>query len=177
MYTTRLIRLVECDLRAWAPGFRAGVELARDPMSAMQRFMMGPAGFVAVVTWVGDDALGDEPDAPLAMCKIEVSVGYALGLDINPDAILTQAPDPTRPPLAQIVEELRARLLAIRFPADEATGGQFEHTGTAPLTLPEGLTLAAYSIRLQTPALVMQGEPLMYETWPGDPEPDPDPEP
>ena len=133
------------DFDGWVKERRGTLTVAKDPWHALEILCTGPQGIQFILGWGGDEPEGELPQDPLGNNVIELTVAYNLGMEADRDAALMKNRD-DRPSLLKLVNDARARLLAYVFAADEEP--QFlAHAGTAPVTLPEGLPLAAFRIR------------------------------
>jgi hypothetical protein len=149
--TQILKQLVEA-LHHWGHGVKATVTIARDPFNVLEILAATPTGFRLVVHWVGDDNISDLDELPLSDNEIEVILSYNLGLTNRPDLTLIQG-TPDRPPLYDLVDQLRAFVLAIRYPTNQ-TGSYLVYRGTKPYVTPDGIPLAAYRLTFHIQAAV-----------------------
>jgi len=133
------------DFDGWVKERRGTLTVAKDPWHALEILCTGPQGIQFILGWGGDDTEGDQAQEPLGDNVIELTVAYNLGLEADRDAALMKNRD-NRPSLLKLVNDARARLLAYVFAADDEP--QFlAYGGTTPVTVPEGLPLAAFRIR------------------------------
>lgn len=142
-----LTRLVRDDLEGWDAPQAAKVSIAKDPWHVLEILADSPRGLRFIVHWAGEEALGEEPAAPLETQRVEVIVAFALGLRSTPDAALVEN-QPDRPSLLKTVAAVKRRVLEMQFAAD-ASEGLFRYRGTEPVETPEGVPLAAYRLRFE----------------------------
>lgn len=145
MRIDEIVEALRQDMDPWIKKNRGVLTVAKDPYHALEILMAGPQGLHFVLAWGGDDPEGAQAQEPLGNNIIELSVGYALGLEADRDAALMKN-RADRPSLLKLVSDTRSRLLAYVFGADDAP--QFlAYGGTTAVVLPEGIPLAAYKIR------------------------------
>lgn len=145
----RLTRLVRDALKGLnAEGAQPTISVAKDPWNVIEILTDAPRGVRLVVHWAGEEALGDEPAAPLVTQRIEVIVGYALGLRAGVDAALVENLE-NRPALLRLVALVRERVLAMTFTDAYASEGIFRYRGCDPVETPDGVPLAAYRLRFE----------------------------
>jgi hypothetical protein len=141
-----LMKRIAADLRKWRPaGVTPEVQVAKDPWHVLEILTDSPLGLRLVLHWAGEDALGDEDAAPLATQKIEVIVGYSLGLKATPEGTLIDGTS-ARPSLLKFVSDVRQRVLELEFEPG-ASSGLVRYGGCEPFETPEGVPLAAYRLR------------------------------
>ncbi|WP_448579265.1 hypothetical protein [Thermosphaera sp.] len=142
----KVTRLVRDALQSLdADGITPNVSIAKDPWNVLELLMDAPRGVRLVVHWAGDEAMGDEPAAPLITQRVEVIIAYALGLRAGVDATLAE--NTNRPSLLRLVSLVRGRILGMVFTAPDASEGLFRYRGCTPLETPEGVPLAAYRMQ------------------------------
>ena len=145
MRIDEIIENLRADFDGWVKEHRGTLTVAKDPWHALEILCNGPQGIQFVLGWGGDDTVGEQDQEPLGANIIELTVSYNLGLEADRDAALMKNRD-NRPSLLKLVNDARARLLAYVFAADDEP--QFlAYGGTTPVTLPEGMPLAAFKIR------------------------------
>ena len=142
------------DLLPWVEGKKGRLSVAKDPWNVLEILVNGPQGFQVILHWGGDSDVGELPGEPMAENIIEVIVGYSLGLQAKPDVALIKN-QATRSSLLKHVNDVRARVLAYVFPAEE-TGESLQYAGCEPLVTPDGIPLAAYKFRAKLTARVEQ---------------------
>lgn len=150
-------------LASFAAAHKAAPSIARDPYDVLELLTIGPAGMRLVLHWAGDDALGEQTEAPLATQALEVVLGYNLGLSAQQDSALIQ-PGAGRPALLQLVSDLRQAVLALEFPT-EVTMSYLAYAGCKPVVTPEGIPLAAYRMAFTLDASIPvadQYSPVTY---------------
>jgi hypothetical protein len=160
MRPDQILESVKNDLDAWAAaltGAKARISVAKDPWNALELLVQGPAGLIVVIHWAGDEGNGRTGD-PKADNTLEVIVGYNLGLTLPLDQALFKS-TVDRPSLLKYVNDVRARLLTIQFPADETIQTTF-YAGCEPVVAPQGIPLAAYRIRARLDAIVETEEDM-----------------
>jgi len=158
MRLDEILEALRADLEPWVKTKRGQLSIALDPWNVLELLVNGPQGFQVILHWGGDDATGDQPAEPLADNTLEVIVGYNLGLNARPDLALVKNL-PERPSLLKLVNDVRARVLSYVFPPD-VTMQTPEYAGCKPVTLPEGIPLAAYKFQVKLTALVERDEQL-----------------
>lgn len=152
MRIDEIMEALRKDLDGWVKERRGVLSVARDPWDALDVLINGPQGVQFVLAWGGDDSLGEQATEPLAGNIIELTVAYNLGLSAGRDAALTEN-KVDRPSLLKLTNDARARLLAYVFAANDEPQ-VLEYGGTQPVTLPEGIPLAAFRIRAVVPQAV-----------------------
>ena len=145
MRIDEIIENLRADFAPWVAKNRGVLTIAKDPWHALEILCNSPQGLQFVLGWGGDEPEGEQPQEPLGNNIIELTVAYNLGLEADRDAALMKNRE-NRPSLLKLVSDARARLLAYVYAADDEP--QFmAYGGTSPVTLPEGMPLAAYRIR------------------------------
>ena len=134
-------------LSPWAKKQKARVSVARDPFEVIELLGADTPGLRLVVHWAGDDPLGEQMAHVL-----EIVLGLNLGLTATPDKALVSG-SAGRPALYQLISDLRVAVLAVEFPS-LATESYLEYAGTKPLVTPEGVPLAAYTLRFTLDAAI-----------------------
>jgi hypothetical protein len=129
-------------------GQKATVSIAKDPWNVLEILADSPRGLRFIVHWGGEEALGDEPAAPLSTQRIEVIVAFSLGLKAGVDAALVDSQD-ERPSLLAIVSRVRGHVLAMSFGQEDASEGLLRYGGAEPFETPEGVPLAAYRLKFE----------------------------
>ena len=153
----QILRALVNGLTPWAAAHKAKPSIARDPFEVLELLGADTPGLRLVVHWAGDEPLGDQMEqAPLVTTTLEVVLGLNLGLTATPDRQLLTG-GAARPPLYQLISDLRVAVLAIEFP-NLATTAFVSYAGTRPLATPEGVPLAAYGSRF-TLESVLPGPP------------------
>jgi hypothetical protein len=140
-------------------GMKPAASVAKDPWHVIEILMTSPRGLRLVTHWAGEEPLGDEPEAPLSTQRVEVIVGYALGLKSSADAALVENTD-ERPSLLRIVAEVRGRVLSMAFGAGDASEGLFRYRGAEPVETPEGVPLAAYRLKFELDTTMPEIRPV-----------------
>jgi hypothetical protein len=146
--TDKLTLALTRMIHAWAKQhYRAmTVHRATDAWNAVELLCQGPREYRAVVAYAGDTAPDEGPFSLIVTHGWDVYVTFPLGLHADPGRVLTEG-TPERPSLLRMCDELKAFCLALRWP-DELTEGAMKYGGSDPATLPDGLPLAAYRMRL-----------------------------
>lgn len=133
------------DIDAWARTVGGVCFFARDPVEPFEIIAgMGPNDFRVVVSWAGDSEFGGNILQPLSRHKIEVWIARSRGLEANREKQLLAAQG-DRPALLDLVEQAKERVRALQFPR-EITRRQTTYVSTAPVTTPDGISMAAYKI-------------------------------
>lgn len=173
MHIDEVISAVHDHLAPWAQAQKGRLVVATDPFNVLEILATGPRGFVVVLGFGGDEALGEEEQNPLATATVEVTVGYCLGLDIAQGLLLFKAKT-DRPSLLGLVSACRAQLLALTFADDGESGRFLAYGGCEPVTLPDGFPLAAYKVRarLDMAVEVAEPDPEPEEDGPGEEDPE-----
>ena len=146
------------DLQDFAAQNNGYVSIARDPWHVLELLVESPAGFRIVLHWAGDSELGGDPRLPLVTNNIEIIVSYNLGLTAVPDISLISAQASGRPALLDLVDQVRERVLSQEWPAD-ITYGIAQYQSCEPVTLPDGMPLAAYRLRFGIDAAITEYSP------------------
>ena len=152
----QIVSSIQAALQAFAQGLSpAGtVSIARDPFNVLELLAANPSGYRLILHWAGDENVSELPFVPLLRHKIEVVFGSNLGLTAKPDlALVQQIGD--RPALFAQVDNLRSLLLGLQF-ANDTTGGFLEYAGAEPLIIPDGVPLAAYTLKFGLRAVPAQ---------------------
>jgi len=142
--TAALVRV----LAEWArqqPG-NMTVHRATDPWNAVELLCQGPTDYRVVVEYAGDEPQGDGPFSLISEHRWDVYLAVPLGLHADPAHVLTHG-TPARPALLRMLDELKAFCLCLRWP-EELTESLMKYGGSEGATLPDGLPLAAYRMRL-----------------------------
>ncbi|MFA5058267.1 MAG: hypothetical protein WC485_09155 [Opitutaceae bacterium] len=153
MTIPEIMQAIHADLADWVGEHKGTLSVAKDPWNVLELLTQGPAGFLVVLHWAGDDALGEQEQDPLAGNQIDVIVGYNLALEPQPEVALFK-PRGTRPALLALVNDCRARVLSMVFPDDHETTRALGYGGAEAVTLPNGWPLAAYKFRVRLDAAV-----------------------
>lgn len=149
---TQILAALFTALQAWGSPLGCQPTIARDPFHVLEILAANPAGFRTVVHWAGDENVSHIDALPLAEHTLEVILSYNLGLTAKPDLALINGQQ-NRPPLYDIVDSLRAFVLAIQYP-DLQTGIYAAYAGTKPFITPDGIPLAAYVLTFKLQAAV-----------------------
>lgn len=139
-------------LTEWAaqqPG-RMSVHRATDPWNAIELLCQGPTDYRIVVEYAGDEPQGEGPFSLISEHRWDVYLSVPLGLHVDPAHVLTNG-SPSRPALQRMLDELKAFCLALRWPAD-STETLMQYGGSEGATLPDGLPMAAYRMRMRLTA-------------------------
>jgi hypothetical protein len=165
MTLDQLVKLPYQAMKTWAEARKGRATVARDPLDVLILLTQGPAGFLVIFLWDGDSASeigADETDVdqsgavevhPPATNRIEVIIGRNLGLDVRKDWALIAERD-GRAPLLKLVNEARAKMLALVYPDDATSLRRFVYRGCDSVSLPDGFPLAAYKLRFELVATV-----------------------
>lgn len=152
MRIDEMVSALQADFATWVAGVKGKLSIARDPWNVLEILCEGPQGLQVILHWNGDEPAGDLSQDPLSNNALEVIVGYNLGLNAQQDdALIVNRTN--RPSLLKFVTDARARLLTYKF-AEDVTEQFLEYAGTEPVTLPDGMPLAAYRIRARLTARV-----------------------
>ena len=145
MRIDEIVAAMQADLLPWVTTQKGKLSIAKDLWNVLEILCQGPQGLQVIVAWAGDSEEGGQDQEPLSTNNLEVVIGYNLGLDAAPDAGLVKS-TVARPSLLKLVDDLRAHVLTLQFPEDE-TSQFLAYGGTVPVTMPNGIPLAAYRIR------------------------------
>jgi hypothetical protein len=162
MTPAAILAPVYAALNTWAKSLGGRATVARDPLDVLIILTQGPAGFLVVLHWAGDQSVDvgadrDDPDdvgvdeillTPPARSRVEIVVGQNLGLDVRRDYALIAAAE-NRVPLLERISVVRGRVLAMRFKDDDESLRRFTYSGCDPVTLPDGFPLAAYRLAFE----------------------------
>lgn len=152
MRIDQILQAVAVDLNDLAKAKSATVAIAEDLFHVIDILVNGPAGFQLIVSWGGDDAVGEQPGHPLAETIIDITVGFNPGLGIQPGNALVKN-TATRDSLLKLINDVRARALTLQFPETE-TSQIPEYSGCRPVSLPDGIPLKAYKFSIKLTAAV-----------------------
>ena len=169
MKSEAITQAIHTKLQAYARDNKGRASVARDPFDVMEVLWAGPEGFLIVLHEAGDDPedMGlSESDAdsipnPIRD-RMEVTVGYGLGLDVNRDWRLI-AGKGNRPGLLGHVRAVRAQMLALVFPDDEEQFRRLRYDGREAVTTPEGVPLAAYRMKFSLVETLEVAEDIVVE--------------
>ena len=164
MRPDEILIAVEKDLKRFAesqPGVRARVQTATDPWHVLELLATGPNGRLIVVNWDGDTNISEFPQVAINEERLEVIVGHNLGLTSDPGATLTRGTE-ERPGLMRFMYEVRQRVRRLTLDP-ENTSTCFEYKGTEPMTMPDGIPLAAFKARFEI--TVSGDEPGKSPPW------------
>lgn len=164
MRPDEIVAAVDADLRRFAetrPGVRARVATATDPWHVLELLTTGPQGRLLVLFWAGDSNASEFPQAPIPKHALEIYVGHNLGLALDPGKVLTQGTE-DRPGLLRFLWEVRRRVRGLMLDPIQ-TSTLFEYQGTDPVSLPNGVPLAAYKARFTIE--VSEDEPGEEPDW------------
>ena len=177
MRIDQILEAVKNDLDDWAATLeqKVRISVARDPLHALECLVAGPAGIVLVLHWAGDD--NNDAGAQKSfrgLNRIELSVGYNLGLKSPKDEAIWKTTE-SRPSLLKLVDQARSRLLSIHYPANE-TGQYFKYIGCEPVTMPDGMPLAAFRLSVALSAVIGIEASYRDAEYTEDEEPEAEPE-
>jgi hypothetical protein len=99
------------------------------------------------VHWAGDTNISDLDELTLSDNDLQVILSYNLGLLARRDLALITGTT-ARPPLYDLVDELRSYLLSLRYPEIQ-TGSYLVYAGSEPVVTPDGVPLAAHRLRFK----------------------------
>lgn len=173
MRIEQIIEAIKNDLDAYADEQeqKVRVSVAGDPLNVLESLITGPAGYMVVLHWAGDQMTGRHQD-PKSANQIEVVVGYNLGLRMPLEEAIWKTTE-KRPSLLKLVGDVRSWLLTLQFPEDE-TDQFFTYQGTETVVTPSGIPLAAYRIRVSIDAICQTETEYRDADYTADPEPDPE---
>ena len=160
MHLDQIAAAVHADLASWVREYKGRACVATDPLNVLEILATGPRGLVVIVGYGGGEQLGDQgdPDAALSAETLEVTVGHALGLEVDQGISLLQNRH-GRTSLLRLLSLCRARVLSMRF----ADGGESDtglaYAGTEAVTLQDGFPLAAYKFKVRLDMAVEVDEP------------------
>jgi len=139
MTLTDIFAAINDPLRAWCEAHNARLSIAKDPWHAYELIAAGPSGLIVVLGLDGE-RLKDSPRTnPLAMVRVEVSIGNGMGLTADPGAAqFKQVGD--RAALIDLIDDLINAVAGITLPD--------------PVSLPNTLRLAAYRATFHITRLV-----------------------
>jgi hypothetical protein len=143
----------------YAAGISGRTTIALDNFNVFELLKANAQGYLVILHWAGDENISDTPELTVLLRHhLEVVISFALGLTNTPGAALIQQVG-ARPPLFQLVDNLRGLILGLSFAA-EVTAGQLEYRGTQPVVSPEGLPMAAYQLNFGLRAVPAQPSTL-----------------
>jgi hypothetical protein len=145
----QLLSLYDADLKVWASANKAAMSIAKDPWNVLELLCATPVGLKLILHWAGDDNLGDQEEAFGSNNKIEMTLGYNMGLTAHPDQALLTA-QPNRPALLTLINTVRERVLSLCV-TDAETDVELSarYAGCETVTTPEGVPLAAYKLKFE----------------------------
>jgi hypothetical protein len=158
----QIVAQLKAGVDSYATGISGRTSIARDPFNVFELLKANTQGYLVILHWGGDENIAE--DAPesvvLLRHKLEVIIGFSLGLTARPDAALIQTVG-ARPPLFQQVDNLRQLLMGFTFPTDSGqTAGQLSYIGTHPVVTPDGVVMAAYQLNFGLRAVPAQPDSL-----------------
>lgn len=150
--TDKLTAALHRVLKEWAKNQTGNMQVHRatDPWNAVELLCQGPTEYRIIVVYAGDGEEGDGPFSLISEQRWDVYISFPLGLHIDPASVLTNG-SPSRAAMLRMLDELKAFCLALRWP-EELTETLMKYGGTEPATLPDGLPMAAYRMRLKLTA-------------------------
>jgi len=158
----QIVAGLEAKLRPFVKGLKGRLVVAGDPLSALEVLLWSERGLVVVLCYTGDDTQAEAAPDDVASQRLELTVGYGLGLKVGQEeALFSNRVD--RPSLYKLLDQVRAYALSIVFPADDTTGERLRYRGCAAVALPSGMPLAAYRLTLELDAGVTVGEDVEIE--------------
>jgi len=154
MTLSAMLNLVRDALEPWTKTKAGAFKVARDPWQPYEIMSAGSKGIIVSLGWIGERVVDAGQHSPLAAGTIELVLGAPMGLTQETDANLHR-PVGDRPAVVDLVDELIAEVSKIAIPGSTTTAHFFEYLGTEPLTLPNGVRLAAYRLTFQVTRIVL----------------------
>lgn len=144
MRIDQFVNAVFTSLEQWAVDNKGRASVATDPLNALELLVFGPRGVHVSLFWAGDDDVGGAKGVAECANRLEITVGFSLGLDPNEGYGLFKSRG-SRPNLLQLVNDCRKHVLAMRFPSESNPVDELTtYGGCQPVALPTGDPLAAY---------------------------------
>jgi hypothetical protein len=140
-----LLEAMRADLASWATGENGTVHVAKDPLAVLTLLAETPSGFRVIIHLEGDANERPEMPAPVVKYSLKIQVSANMGLSASPDLAITQA-TANRPALLRLAGLVRKRVMSWRLPEASVHKGRVYYDGFGPVTLPDGLPLAAYEL-------------------------------
>ena len=145
MTIAEIINAVRAVAEPWVKDSKGAFSVARDPWHAYELLAAGTSGLILVLCCGGEKPTDAPQGNPLGRLKVELTLGYGMGLtaDLQSGQF---APIGNRPPLANMLDSLLQAVCAIDMQqvAAGATGPCFIYEGFDPVSLPNGVRMAAY---------------------------------
>jgi len=142
MKISAIIKELEPVLAFWAKTRAAVVTTARDPWHAYEIIASGTSGLMVVLGIGGEDVIDAPRSRPLATPSIEITLGIGMGMSADSGAAMFHT-DGKRVALVDQLDDLIETMYGVQVDSQE-TSHIFEYRGFAPLSLPNGLRMAAY---------------------------------
>jgi hypothetical protein len=149
-----LFEELQADLAVHAAAIKAHICTASDQWNVLELLCSGPSSMLIILSYGGDDDIGDQPGNAVAATIFEVTLGYNIGLQLPLGNALSVS-TPTRVNFMRQLNDLRKRFLTHMFPAT-VTSRKLQYLDTKAVTLPDGIPLAAYKIRAKLTVAVEQ---------------------
>lgn len=155
MTPDQMLKPLLAALHAWADAW-AQIEIAKDPNNALELIaqgMEGPHGYNIVLLWNGDDPTDDNDLVPIVDNTIEIFVGRNEGLSLDPNDTLVRDVGDEKATY-QVTSDVREFVRGFDYGdypevPQELTEKRLGYRGGSPVALPEGVPLAAYSLRFR----------------------------
>lgn len=141
-----LIELVYDDMLTWAAANKGEVSLVQNPYELLEMLAHPPSGWRVCIHWEGDGPPDERVrNGSVALNRFRFIVDGALGPTMVPRIALIKS-TASRTPFLTLVDAVRQRVMAYKFPWLTAPNDRFWWKGTDDkVPLPDGLWLAAYN--------------------------------
>lgn len=148
------LTLIRDALEPWAKQHAGVIKIARDPWQPYEMLSAGSRGIILALGWIGERVVDAARHSPLATGTFELVLGAPMGLTPETDANLHR-PIGDRPALVDLVDDLIVTVSKIDFTGTTTTAHFLEYQGADPLTLPNGVRLAAYRLTFSLTRVVL----------------------
>lgn len=143
------------DLEPFAKKNGGALDVADNELALCQLLVNAPAGTQMILKWGGDQALGEQANAPLGKQALELVVSMNPGLEAKAGKSRIEN-KVTRKSLLKLVDEARSRMLTMKFPENE-TSQIPDYAGVTEVFY-ENIPLGAYRIRVTLDAALETDE-------------------
>ncbi len=148
---------MRADLDSWVSAQGGKCFTAKDPLDVLTLLAETPSGFRVILHLDGDRNQQPDMPAPVPLYTLKVQVSANMGLSSRADLAVSQA-TANRPALLRLVGLVRKRVMSWRLPEASVHKGRVYYDGFGPVTLPDGLPLAAYEIDFHFRAVMTAAE-------------------
>ena len=143
-----ILALVYADLQPWAASLKGVVGLTQNPYDLFEILKNSPAGWRLTLHWEGRDPADERVrNSPVTLNHFRFVLDGDLGPTITPKIALFRS-TPSRTPFLDLLDAVRLRVMAYKFPWLREPNNHFWWRGEDDqVPLPDGLFLAAYNLR------------------------------